>query len=204
MSLIHRVFGTKRRAPQPVKTKPTPVQSAASAQNAGRREVLRVGLRDSLIRHGIPKDWVGLEIIQTHVQGKEHGLHLRLLLKHWEPRLLTHSVAFQSSVAKRVALLDPHAPEWLAGISWQFALEDEAKCPPLPHPDTWTAQAPLAQAAPAAASAARATIAPVAELNRLFAENDALRNAQTSATGAGFSVTQHMFRPTEPAGLTPD
>jgi hypothetical protein len=120
-------------------------QQSAVAQNTTRRELLRVVLRDTLNRHGIPAGWITAEVLTSTSRTGERGVHWRMIVKHWDPRLLTHGIAIQHALIKRVTTFDPLASAWLSGISWQFALEDESECPPLPHPGVWTSvpRAPL-------------------------------------------------------------
>jgi hypothetical protein len=167
----------------------------APDQSAPRREVLRVALRDTLNRHGIPVAWIGAETLVTTLRGAQKGIHWRLLIKRWEPELLVHSVAFQQSLINRLMTLDPNAGGWLMGISWQFALPDESICPPMPQ-RVWTAETP---AQPAKAGVpARAATAPVAaaaptakaNLEQMFAARD----AQLKDTGT--------FERTEPSPLS--
>jgi hypothetical protein len=125
-------------------------QQLAQSQNTTRRELLRVVLRDTLNRHGIPTAWITAELLSTTSRTGERGVHWRLHVKHWEPRLLEHSVGLQNALIKRVLTFDPLAANWLNGISWQISLDDESMCPPLPASATWTAQQqPLRAAAPA-------------------------------------------------------
>lgn len=63
---------------------------------------------------------------------------MRLLIRHWDPRLMLHGVALQDDLLQRLLLLDPQARGWLMGFSWQFALEGASACPALPHPGAWT------------------------------------------------------------------
>jgi hypothetical protein len=123
---------------------------AAAAELAGaRREMMRTVLRKTLTRHGIPGEWIGAEMLVASARGREPGMHWRLLVKHWDPRLLTHAVALQNSLIVRLLGYDPLAADWLMGISWQFALPDEAPCPPMPQPGYWTAEhRPAATGAP--------------------------------------------------------
>ena len=157
MSLFQRVFG---RPARPV-AKPAPVPARASQSAVGgqpstrsgsnsaqsvRKELVRVSTRDMLLHNGIPTDWVRAEPLTTAVTGREPGLHVRLVVLHWDPRLMVHAVALQQNLVKRVQTLDPQAEQWLMGVSWQFQLDDASHCPALPHPGSWTA--PDAQAAP--------------------------------------------------------
>jgi hypothetical protein len=128
-------------------------------QNAGRRELLRLVLRDTLNRTGIPTSWVGADLLAATSRGREPGIHVRLLIKHWDPRLMLHGIAFENAFKKRVLTLDPLADRWLLGISWQFALPDESNCPTMPHPGVWTSSVPAAAYLPGA-DAAGAAAAP--------------------------------------------
>ncbi len=155
------------------------------SQNATRRELLRVVLRDTLIKHGIPSAWLSAEMLVTGGT-RQPGMHVRLLVRHWDPRLLTHGVALQNSFMQRVSLFDPLAPDWLKGISWQFALPDESVCPEMPEPAVWTA--PVKPAPPEQNQ--------LAELRRLLAAGD-----HQHGSGADADDKTRPFRPTEPAGL---
>jgi hypothetical protein len=157
--------------------------------SAARRELLRVALRDTLNRHGIPPAWIGAETLVTTSRGAQKGLHWRLLIKHWNPELLSYSVPFQQSLMARLMTLDANAAMWLMGISWQFALPDESVCPPIPQ-RAWAAEPKAAaQAArePTAATSAKA------DLNQMFAARDAqLKRASDD----------EKFQTTEPARLS--
>lgn len=118
-------------------------QSSQSAQNsthAIRKDLLRMVLRETLTRNGIPVAWIGADMLRTTGRGgRDIGIHVRLLMHHWDPRLLVHGVALEQNFHKRVVAMDPLATNWLMGVSWQYALDDPSACPQLPHPGSWTA-----------------------------------------------------------------
>jgi hypothetical protein len=114
-------------------------EQPSTKSDSTRRELLRLVLRDVLGRQGIPAAWLGAEILANTSRSGVQGLHWRILVRHWDARLITHAVALQQKLVTRVTELDPLAGKWLTGISWQFALPDESVCPGLPHPGTWTA-----------------------------------------------------------------
>lgn len=118
--------------------------SPVAQQSASRRELLRLVLRDTLNHAGIPTSWIGADLLSATSRGREPGIHVRLLMKHWDPRLMPHGVAFEQAFMKGVLTIDPQADHWLLGISWQFSLVDERGCPPLPHPGVWTSSTPNA------------------------------------------------------------
>lgn len=130
------------------------VTQAGGSSQSVRKDLLKMVLRETLTRNGIPPTWLTADMLRTtSASRRETGLHVRFQLRHWDPRLLQHAVAFENDFAERLQLLDPLSSNWLMGFSWQFALEDKAACPALPHPATWTAPpepsapAPLAQPA---------------------------------------------------------
>jgi hypothetical protein len=177
----------------------SPSQSATGTPHAARKDLLRMVLRETLTRNGIPTRWIGAEVLRATLRDREPGVHLRFLIREWDPRLLEHGPALEENYRKRLLALDPESPKWLMGISWQFALADAARCPALPHPGWWTAE-PHAAVEPAAvkpAASGDVIEGPVhigaskarVDLDKLLAENDA--EAQRGrATARSFAATQ--------------
>jgi hypothetical protein len=176
-----------------------PSQTAASTPHAARKDLLRLVLRETLTRNGIPTRWIGAEILRATLRDREPGVHLRFLIREWDTRLLEHGPALEENYRKRLLALDPESPKWLMGISWQFALAETVQCPALPHPGWWTAEPhENVQPAPAKPEAGGDVIeGPVrigaskarVDLDKLLAENDA--EAQKGrATARSFAATQ--------------
>jgi hypothetical protein len=199
----HRTAARSATASRPPSHLPSGLNSQqspgpAATQNGVRKELLRVVLRDTLNRNGIPTAWIGIDLLVATARGREPTIHARLLIKHWDPRLLVHGPALQEHFQKRVVMLDPLAPTWLQGISWQFALTrgEAAECPPMPPPGIWTASPDAAapETPPAAEPDLKADAR--ADLERLFAIRDQDLEAHAQVQGAG-----PQFAATEPAGL---
>lgn len=166
-----------------------------SDASVARRELLRVALRDTLNKHGIPLAWVGAETLMTASRDAHRGIHWRLLVKHWEPELLLHGVAFQQALVKRLTALDPKAESWLMGISWQFALPDESVCPPMPQRLGAASTPPAAAAVPArpvvAAQAAVPASNAKADLEQMLAARDQqFRREADEDPSPGFQRTE--------------
>ena len=126
-------------------------QGPASAQ-AVRKELVRVAAKDTFHHNGIPADWIRVEPLTMSAPSREPGVHVRLVVLHWDPRLMLHAVSLQENLTKRVNVLDPLCERWLMGVSWQFALKHQPAFPPLPHPGSWTSPLPSPTAPPVAAS----------------------------------------------------
>ncbi len=208
-NILTRLFGSRSRRPEHPSKPPTSVIASSTHGPAGsagslstRKELLRVVLRDTLTRHGIPAAWIHAEVLSTSSRTGTHGLHWRLQFKHWDPRLMVHGVALQNSLIKRLMTFDPLASNWLTGLSWQYALTDESACPAMPSPRTWTAEPKIEPPHDdAAARAAKVDADEKASLEQLFAIRDAdFRNYAKGDTAGGES-TQPMWLGTEPAKL---
>ncbi len=215
-----------RAAAAPASHAPS-TRGAANAPQNVRKELVRVCTRETLAHHGIPADWIRAEPLTTAQAGRDTGVHVRLVVQHWDPRLMLHAVALQHHLELRILAMDPQASAWLMGVSWQFQLADMSQCPPMPHPGSWTAQ-PQAQvqAAPPAAGqapasgdadvisgptrsgAAKPATDARKDLERLLAERDAQfgKDGEDSGFGRtqpmGFDKTQPMgFDKTQPMGF---
>lgn len=104
-----------------------------------------MALRTTLLNHGIPADWISIEM-QSSVSGKGASqCHVRLQVRHWEPQLLQYMVAFQNSLSRRIRLLDADAGSWLRSIGWHFALQDDTVCPDIPRPAPWSVVAKMVE-----------------------------------------------------------
>ena len=93
----------------------TPSPNAAA--HADRKELLKTALRETLQRNGIPESWLSADLLRTTSVKRDQGIHVRLLVKHWEPRLMLHGPALEHDFTQRLLLVDPKAMEWLAGFS---------------------------------------------------------------------------------------
>lgn len=231
MSFLRQIFGNTKGSNSTSRTHSmlspgtSPPSRSVASDSTTRRELLRVVLRNTLNRHGIPTTWIGAEMLLATSRGREPGIHWRLVIKHWDPRLLTHAVTLQNALIVRVLAFDPLAAQWLMGISWQFSLPDESLCPPMPHPGIWTSEPrledPDSGASELEGGSGDVIAGPVrigngarpkadgdsedddvkADLKRLFAVRDAeLEHSRRT----GGDPTQPMYLSTEPQPLEQD
>ena len=144
-----------------------PLSQDDSPENATRTQLVQVLLRDVLRRHGIPFNWVESQMLVVASRSRGTGMYVRLIMKHWDDRLITHAFALQNTLLADIARFEPRAFDWLHGVSWQ--LDVDASCPhtTLPQKAYWQEPTKPATpaAAPAAVSALTAAPAPVAPPN---------------------------------------
>ncbi len=143
MSIITRLFGGK--TPEPDRhSMPSVLEGIADApviedgsRNSTRRELIRVVVRDTLRKHGIPANWVQCEVLVVAGRSDRTRMHVRLVLKHWDERLLKYAFAFERSMVAEIGRFEPLYSQWLSSVSWQIPPDADCPYPEMPDPSTW-------------------------------------------------------------------
>ena len=224
-SLFNRLFGSRNSSASDPSTRvpahasrfsdgPTTVED--NSEIGMRSQLIHVLLRDALRRHGLPSHWIECQILQVANRSLGNGMFVRLIVKHWDERLMRHLLAFEKAYLTDLERFEPNASQWLHGISWQ--IQPLNACPYATMPDkTFWQNAPSAQPlkeqTPAPALAAAVTSADrlafdatrpsleeerdpaLSDIQRLFAIRD--REIAQSGKNSGHSD----YPPTEPAAL---
>lgn len=177
------------------------------SDNAMRRQLILVLLRDLMRRQGMPSAWIELQMLVVSSASRGEGLYVRLILKHWDARLINHAQAFQNELLAEIARFEPHFDTWMRGISWQ--LEMTASCPytqlpgkafwevPAKRPSDQIRTAPVTPARPAPfpvpAKVLTESEAAAADLHLLFQIRDQeLRDAATHYAPMDYEKTQPL------------
>jgi hypothetical protein len=90
-------------------------------QMALRNELLRIVLRDTLRKTGIPPQWIGGETTPAVDEGGRMSIEIRLILECNEPRLLYYIAAFQKEFEAALLGMEPKAWDWVSRISWSLS-----------------------------------------------------------------------------------
>ena len=116
------------------------------SETATRDQLVQVLLRDLVRRSGMPPGWVQCQIQVVNSRSRGRGIHVRLVVRHWDERLMKYAFAFQKALLTNIVQFEPAAAIWLQGVAWQ--LEVAASCPltELPGPQFWQAPAESAAA----------------------------------------------------------
>jgi hypothetical protein len=139
-NLIRRVFGA---LPQAVPTAGEaasdnyPLTIEDGSDNAMRRQLVQVLLRDLLRKHGIAPQWIELQMLVVSHSRRGTGLYVRLIVRHWDERLMNHASALQNTLMSNIVRFEPQASDWLHGISWQFEMTDSCPYTTLPDKAFW-------------------------------------------------------------------
>ena len=175
------------------------------SEDATRRQLVQVLLRDVLRRSGIPPEWIECHMLLVSSRTRGQGMYVRLVLKHWDPRMMTYTVAFQRTLMRDIERFEPKASEWLHGISWQLDVNVSCPLTELPEKSFWldATKTPLVdpllaagvkQAKPSDAAHTEEPDDddPTKDLERLFAIRDQELDGQAAdgLTPVGYENTQ--------------
>ena len=128
------------------------------SESAMRRQLVQVLLRDVLRKSGIPPGWIECHMLTVSSRSLGNGLYLRLIVKHWDPRLMDYAFAFQNTLMTDIEKFETNASSWLHGISWQLELGDSCPYQTLPEKAYW--QDPIAKPEVAVSAALLASLMP--------------------------------------------
>jgi len=171
-----------------------------NSDNGIRRQLVQVVLRDCLRRHGIPARWIECQMMVAESRSRGPGLYVRLVMRHWDERLLRYAFAFETQLRAAITQFEPQADTWLHGMSWQLDLR--ASCPYLdmPDPTSWIPSVPLIPEVPedptelvgAQVDAENEILQDLQDLQRMFAARDVslLQHRELSAEPVDFQNTQ--------------
>ena len=130
-----------------------------------------MALRDTLKKYDLPAGSITVETLPDIAAGHDGAVHVQLVFRHAQPRLLSYAIALEVAVRGRLARLDPLSPSWISGLSWRFDPVDRAQWSHLP------AGGPLnlvsAPRTPAAIPRKPAARSPKASLEGLLSSGDA-------------------------------
>lgn len=177
MDLIKRLFGGGAKpelgTPSQIDARPENTAIEVDSQATRRRELVRVLTRDTLRTTGIPESWIESQILLELSRGGQPFIHLRLVVKHWDERLLKYTVAFQRRLLQEIAGFEPNVREWLLSITWQYEVGEQCPYPDMPEPDLWTRAIPAAPQEPPPASVPPPRDELQDDLAQLYAVRDA-------------------------------
>ena len=148
-------FGTKKASP------PTAAQkSRLGAQEAEepptgvtlqhtdvQRELVRVVLKDTLRKNGIPVGWVGCEVTGISHRNMDDELFIHLIVMNGNEALLQYAPALQKDLMQGLDRFAPDVDHSNYVVSWLFSPDCGFKRTALPAPGFWALDEAAQQAA---------------------------------------------------------
>ena len=131
----------------PVSSRDNPLTIEDGSDNATRRQLVQVLLRDALRKYGIPPRWIDCQMLLVDSRSKGPGMYVRLVVRQWDDRLMNYAFAFQNALMVEITRFEPQATQWLHGISWQLDVAETCPHRDLPDKSFWAE--PAKAAAPA-------------------------------------------------------
>ena len=201
--------GNRNSKPAATSRRDNPLTIQDGSENAARKQLIQILLRDLLVKTGIPAAWIRCEMLMVSSRSKGQGMIVRLIVSHWDDRLMQHLYAVQKRFLADIAKFEPDCSRWLHGLSWEFEVGSSCLCTELPAKEFWTDSA-AASNKPAAAGA-KPSSGPVIQshgsaestgsqqmddVEKLFAIRDRELGRQ-----AGQGMTPVGYEKTQPASL---
>lgn len=92
----------------------------ATPENAPRRELVQVVLRDTMRKHGIPSDWMDCRILSVSAPKGQTGMHVQFIVRQGDDRLMPFVHAFQDTFWQELEKFETNPRNWLLSVAWQF------------------------------------------------------------------------------------
>ena len=123
---------------------PTAVEKTKS-QNAPRRDLVKLVLRETMRRHGIPSDWMDCRSLSVLTKHHKSGMHVQFLVLKGDHQLLKWIHAFQEDFWENILRMDSAANDWLFSVGWEFYGKSIQGFDVMPDPNSWEKEEPPAQ-----------------------------------------------------------
>jgi hypothetical protein len=150
--LIASLFGVRPTASvtprAPASSRDNPLTIEDGSDNATRRQLVQVLLRDALRKYGIPPRWIDCQMMLVSSRSRGPGMYVRLVVRQWDDRLLNYAHAFQTALMVEITRFEPQASQWLHGISWQLEVADTCPYRTMPDKSFWADPAKPVPTAP--------------------------------------------------------
>jgi hypothetical protein len=124
MGLLKRLLGGKWAGSRSSGSSPqfheSETTTHGSTENAPRRELVQVVLRDTMRKHGIPSDWMDCRILSVVTLKQQVGMHVQFIVRQGDAKLLPFVHAFQDTFWQELEKFEAHPRTWLFSVAWQF------------------------------------------------------------------------------------
>jgi hypothetical protein len=156
MGLIKKLFrGAEEQKDSATSVRSTHFAESQSSQtslektksrNAPRRDLVKLALRETMRKNGIPSDWMDCRALSVLTKSHKSGMHVQFLVRKGDHQLLDWVHAFQESFWDQVLRTDPTAKDWLFSVGWEFYGRSVQGFNVMPDPTSWKNEGPDTEA----------------------------------------------------------
>jgi hypothetical protein len=145
MSLMKKLFrgGDAKQTAAPASSQFAHSQSSVEqtkSRNAPRRDLVKLVLRETMRKHGIPTDWMDCRALSVLTKHHKSGMHVQFLVLKGDHQLLKWLHAFQESFWDQILRTDPTANDWLFSVGWEFYGKSIDGFEVMPDPSSWKSE----------------------------------------------------------------
>jgi hypothetical protein len=126
MGLIKKIFGADKGPSDSTQFRESRSAPAGQSvgrtvsENAPRRDLVQVVLRETMRKHGIPSDWIDCRTLSVLTRQHKQGMHVQFIVRKSDEQLLEYIHAFQASFWREIERFEPRVRDWLFSVAWQF------------------------------------------------------------------------------------
>ena len=124
-----------------------PVTGATLQHTDVQRELVRVVLKDTLRKNGIPAGWIGCEVTGISHNNMDDELFVHLIVMNGNEALLQYAPALQQDLMQGLDRFEPNVDHSNYVVSWLFSPDCGFKRTSLPAPSFWVMDEAAQQAA---------------------------------------------------------
>jgi hypothetical protein len=141
-----RLAATKNPARSP--QEPAEPLTGATLQHTDvQRELVRVVLKDTLRKNGIPAGWIGCEVTGISHRNMDDELFVHLIVMEGNEALLQYAPALQQDLMQGLDRFEPNVDHSNYVVSWLLSPDCGFKRTSLPAPSFWALDEAAQQAA---------------------------------------------------------
>jgi hypothetical protein len=125
MSLIGKIFGGDSKPSSGASSRfaeghSQTVGAHTKSRSGARRDLVKLALRDTMRRFGVPSDWIDCRALSALTRDQQSGMHVHFLVRKADRQVLNYVHAFQETFWQEIESIDPQARQWLFSVGWEF------------------------------------------------------------------------------------
>jgi hypothetical protein len=101
------------------------------------RDLCSVILRDTLRMYGIPREWIGIEVLKLSKSADTVQLQINFVIQYWHEGLLMYAPSLQKQFLHSLQSFDPGTDHSRHSVCWKFSAKCHCPFTEIPGPSYW-------------------------------------------------------------------